>query len=416
MQRVRSHRPDYTIAIYMFILIAFGLVMMYNINPVLSQKLIAGSDGYYFERQLAYVAIAVIAWFIISRVYYEYLRHIALGLLVVTVVAMALLAIPELSFSKNGATRWLSLGPASFQPAELLKISFVLYLAVWLERKKEVLGSWQQAVVPFAVMLAFLSIFIVVFQRDMGTMMVVVFSSLALLFIAGARIQHFIALVAGLLGAGIAAIAVFPHRVERFLTFLSPTSDASGTGYHISQALIAIGSGGIFGLGLGKSIQIYGYLPEASNDSIFAVIAEEFGILGTSLVLVLFGLLVYRGVRVAISAPNNFARYLAFGITITFASQALINIAAMLSLVPLTGIPLPFISYGGSSLLVMVVCGAILFNISKYTVLSSYTHAPPLAVRSKRRQNSVIDLRSMALTSSKTATKSVGGVRHARSR
>jgi cell division protein FtsW len=161
---------------------------------------------------------------------------------------------------------------------------------------------------------------------------------------------------------------VAPHRLSRLATFLNPQLDASGTGYHINQALIAIGSGGIFGLGLGKSIQVYGYLPEAANDSIFAIIGEEFGMIGGLAIVVAFGILVYRGLQVARSAPDMFARLTATGIALWLLFQALINIGAMLSLVPLTGIPLPFISYGGTSLIISLFGAGILLNISKYTV------------------------------------------------
>jgi cell division protein FtsW len=163
-------------------------------------------------------------------------------------------------------------------------------------------------------------------------------------------------------------IIAFPHRMSRFLTFLHPMSDCKGSGYHICQSLIGIGSGGLFGVGLGKSIQIYGYLPEAPNDSIFAVIGEEFGLIGSLILIVLFGVLVYRGLEIVRRAPDMFSQLIATGITLIFLFQAFVNIAAMLSLVPLTGIPLPFVSYGGSSLVIMMLAAGLLFNISKYTV------------------------------------------------
>jgi len=185
------------------------------------------------------------------------------------------------------------------------------------------------------------------------------------------------------IGAGLAAIAAFPHRMSRILTFLDPTKDTSGTGYHINQALIAIGSGGVLGVGLGHSIQVYGYLPEAANDSIFAIIAEEFGLIGSLAIVTLFGFVVYRGLLVARSAPDTFSRLTATGISVWFGLQAAINIGAMLSIVPLTGIPLPWISYGGTSLIISMLGAGILLNISKYTIREESN-----ANRSERRGDS----------------------------
>jgi cell division protein FtsW len=220
---------------------------------------------------------------------------------------------------------------------------------------------------------------IAVLQRDMGTMMVLALTAVGMFFAAGLRWTH-LGLVAagGGLGA-VALIAAFPHRLSRVATFLNPTKDAMGSGYHINQALIAVGSGGFFGLGLGHSIQVYGYLPEAANDSIFAIIAEEFGFIGSVAVVALFGLLVYRGLQVARNAPDMFSRLVATGISLWLLFQAVINIGAMLSLLPLTGIPLPFISYGGTSLVISLFGAGILLNISKFT-----TREEGYADRSKR--------------------------------
>jgi cell division protein FtsW len=209
---------------------------------------------------------------------------------------------------------------------------------------------------------------VVVLQKDMGTAMVIALSTVGMYFAAGMLWRH-LGLVAAL---GAAASWVFimmaPHRVSRLTTFLDPSHDATGQGYHINQALIAIGSGGVLGLGLGKSIQVYGYLPEAANDSIFAIIAEEFGLLGSIGIIVAFGVLAYRGLLVARSAPDTFSRLAATGISLWLLFQSVINIGAMLALVPLTGIPLPFISYGGTSLIISLLGAGILLNISKYTV------------------------------------------------
>ncbi|MBW3538558.1 putative lipid II flippase FtsW [Candidatus Parcubacteria bacterium] len=366
---LRGHQPDYVLALGVFVLLALGLVMMYSISPVLSYKLLGSTTrNYYFFGQMLNIAVGLVGWIVAAKIDYRRWRKLSPLLMLVAVVMLLLLLVPGLSITEKGATRWLKLGPASFQPAELAKLAAILYLAVWFERRKEAIRTFWDGLVPFAVMLAAISFVIVVLQRDMGTMLVLALATSGIYFVAGGKLSHLMALATSALALVWLAIISFPHRVERLSTFLDPSKDPTGQGYHIGQALIAIGSGGIWGLGLGKSIQIYGYLPEAANDSIFAIIAEEFGLLGALVVLGLFGLLAYRGFKIARAAPDSFARLTAVGISLWLFFQAIINIAAMLSLVPLTGIPLPFISYGGSSMLLSLIGTGILLNISKYTI------------------------------------------------
>ncbi|MEO7617772.1 MAG: putative peptidoglycan glycosyltransferase FtsW, partial [Candidatus Saccharibacteria bacterium] len=293
------------------------------------------------------------------------------------------LLIPGISHSSHGATRWIDVGPFSIQPAEVMKIALILYLATWFEQRSDDIRSFMDGVIPFMIMVGSACFVIVVFQRDMGTMLVLAGAAVAMYFTAGIRWTHLSLLMGTGLAAGLAAIVAFPHRMSRVLTFLDPTKDASGSGYHINQALIAIGSGGVLGVGLGHSIQVYGYLPEAANDSIFAIIAEEFGLIGSFAIILLFGFVVYRGLKVAQAAPDTFSRLTATGISTWFGLQAVINIGAMLSLVPLTGIPLPWISYGGTSLIISMFGAGILLNISKYTIREE-SHAN----RSERRGDS----------------------------
>lgn len=378
----RAHHPDYVLAISVFVLLAVGLIMMYSVSPVLSHKLLGSvSRNYYFVGQLGSIAVGMLAWVLFSQVHYSYWKKWAKPMLTLAAIMLVALLVPALSFSKNGATRWLQLGPVTFQPAEFLKLALVLYLAKWFEQRGEAIRSFWDGLMPFTILLAISSFVVVVMQRDMGTMLVVAAAAVSMYFVAGARLSHFGGLLAAGLAASWLAIIAFPHRLARLTTFLDPGKDASGAGYHINQALIAIGSGGFLGLGLGKSIQLYGYLPEAANDSIFAIIAEEFGFVGSFMVLGLFALLAYRGFKVAELAPDQFARLTAVGISAWMLSQAVINVAAMLSLVPLTGIPLPFISYGGSSLLLSLAAAGILLNISKYT-LREVENADP---RQRRR-------------------------------
>jgi cell division protein FtsW len=365
----RTHHPDYAIALVVTVLLAVGLVMMYSISPILSHRAVGTADrNIYFLNQIKFVGAGVLAWIIATAIPYYKWRAWAPRLMGVAVAGLVLLMVPGLAHSSNGATRWLNLGFFSVQPAEILKLALILYLARWFEAHQEEIGSFWDGVIPFSIMVAMAGFVIVILQRDMGTAMVLLLTVLGMYFVAGMRWRHLVALVGAGVAAGWAAVAMFPHRLSRLATFLDPSKDVTGQGYHINQALIAIGSGGILGLGLGHSIQVYGYLPEAANDSIFAIIAEEFGLLGGVAIAGLFGFLAYRGLMVARAAPDVFGRLVATGIALWLAFQAAINIGAMLSLVPLTGIPLPFISYGGTSLVISLLGAGILLNISKYTV------------------------------------------------
>jgi cell division protein FtsW len=344
-------------------------VVMYSISPIQSQKLFGSTtQNYYFYKHLQYAAIGLVAFLVGSRIHYQRWQSMATPLVALAFLAMLVILIPAFSLSQLGATRWLRLGPFSFQPAELMKLALVVYLSHWLSDSMRDPKSISQTVVPFGLILAAVSLIVVVWQKDMGTMMVLGSAAIGVLYVGGVRASHLAGLLASAAIASWVLIAAFPHRVERILAFLKPGQDSvTGASYHISQALIAVGTGGLFGVGLGRSIQVYGYLPEAPNDSIFAIIAEEFGLLGSMVLLAVIGLLVYRAFRVARYAPDNFSRLLATGIGLWIMSQAVINIAAMLALIPLTGIPLPFISFGGSSLIMSMLAVGILVNISKYT-------------------------------------------------
>ncbi len=368
-REVRAHHPDYVIALVVAILLALGLVMIYSISPILSHKLVGSADrNFYFLNQIKYVVLGIGVWVVVTAVPYERWRRWAPWLLVAAGVGVVALLVPGLADSSHGATRWLRLGPVSIQPAEILKVALILYLAMWFEKRRAELGSAMDGVVPFGIMAGVACFVIVVFQRDMGTAMVLGLTAVGMYFAAGMKWRHFLGLSAVAGALAWAAVALFPHRLSRLATFLDPGKDVTGQGYHINQALIAIGSGGLAGVGLGHSIQVYGYLPEAANDSIFAVIAEEFGVIGSVVIVGLFLVLVYRGLQVARNAPDMFGRLAATGVSLWMLFQTVINVGAMLALMPLTGIPLPFISYGGTSLIISLLGVGILLNISKYTV------------------------------------------------
>lgn len=287
-----------------------------------------------------------------------------LGLSIVLLVAVFL---PGVGFRHNGAARWINLGFTSLQPSEPIKLALILFLASWFEKKGDDVRDLYKGTLPFLAIVCVVAGLILI-QPDMGTASVIVSTAGIMFLTAGASATHIMGLVlvgmAGIWGLIMAA----PYRMARLTIFLNPSSDSSGAGYQIRQALVAIGSGGIFGLGFGRSIQKFNYLPEAATDSIFAVISEELGLIRAGMLVFVILLFVLRGYKIAKEAPDVFARLTAAGITTWVAAQSFINILAILGLMPLTGVPLPFISYGGTSLVMLLAACGILLNISKHAV------------------------------------------------
>lgn len=351
----QKQKPDYLLVLVVFGLTLFGLLMVYDASVVEAYHKF--SDKYFYLRQqLKWVGLGLVSSLIFAKIDYHKLSKIAgLGILV-TIILLILVLIPNIGIKAMGAKRWINLAGFSLQPAELTKLGFVLYLASWLSK--------QRRTFPLLI-LSGLILCLIVLQPDLGTAVVIITSGFLVYFVAGAPL-FYLSLLAllGLLG-GLGIIWISPYRRQRLLTFLDPTTDPLGASYHIRQALIAIGSGGLFGLGLGRSRQKYEYLPAATTDSIFAVIAEETGFMGSLAVILAFLFLFWRGIKIAKEAPDCFGQFLATGITSWIATQALVNLAAMVALVPLTGVPLPFISYGGSSMITSLSGMGILLNISK---------------------------------------------------
>lgn len=369
----RKHKPDYGLLLIILLLIVLGLIVIYSISPALSYRLIGQSnENYFLYRQLIHIFVALAGFTVASLLPIQFWKKILPFLIIATVISTLLLLIPGISITQNGATRWIGSGNFSFQPAELLKLTLVLYLAFVLgKRRLEEINDPATTVWPISFLLLLVAIAVVFIQKDMGTMLVMVAIVLGMLYLAGLELRQMAAITGSLAGLMLLAIIMFPHRIARLLTFLNPQGDVQGAGYHINQALIAVGSGGILGVGLGRSIQAYGYLPEAANDSIFAIFAEKFGFIGTVFILILFTILTYKIFKVAQKTDDNVIRLLVSGVGLWFASHIVINIGAMLALLPLTGITLPFLSYGGSSLLLMMIALGIVFKASKQTSLSS---------------------------------------------
>ena len=355
-------RGDRALLLAVAALTAFGLVMVFSASEV-QGWLWFHNAAYYFERQLMWLALGVILLFAGATLDYHRLRPLAMPLGLVTVALMVLVLLPHFGVEVNGARRWLRLGPLQMQPAELAKIAAIVFMALWLERHRERLSSLENGVVPFLALLGF-TILLVILERDLGTTLVIAGILLAQFLVAGGRKRHVLLLALIMALCVCLFIRMEPYRLHRILAFVDPWSDPLNTGFQAIQSVVALGSGGFAGLGLGHSIQKYQWLPFAHTDFIFAIVGEETGLMGTSAVLALFGLFAYRGYRVALKAPDAFGSLLACGVTTWIALQALINIAAVTVTLPTTGIPLPFISYGGSSLAITLLAVGILINVS----------------------------------------------------
>ena len=311
--------------------------------------------------------VLLIGFFVAQYIPYRFWRRVALPLLVGALVLMALVFIPDLGLSAKGATRWLRFGSLVFQPAEIMKLAFVLYLASWLDARRKDVSSVSYGTIPFTIMLGIVSIFLIM-QRDIGTLGIIVVSSCILYYLGGARAPQIAMLV--MLGAMLLVLVTqfgssSSYRSERLRVFFDSAHYQQDTGYQIKQALIAIGSGGIPGRGFGFGVQKYGYLPEPMGDSIFAIFAEETGFIGACMLIALFLAFIWRGFLIAKRAPDVFGKLLAGGIIIGITTQAFVNMAAISGLLPLTGVPLPFVSYGSTSLAITLASTGILLNISK---------------------------------------------------
>ena len=340
------------------VLSLFGLLMVYDSSVAIALR--DFSNQYYFLReQVKWLAVGLAVFGFFSLVDYHQWARFAVPALVLTLVFLATVFIPGIGVEALGARRWVNLGLFIFQPAELAKLTLTIYLSAWFASRE--VGR----TAAFLVLLAMV-IGLVVLEPDLGTAAVILGTALVLYFTSGAPVWQFGLLIPAVAAALGALALASPYRFRRVATFLNPESDPLGASYQIRQVLLALGSGGLFGIGIGKSRQKYEYLPEANTDSIFAIIAEEIGFIGATAVIVLFLFLIWRGFRIAKRAPDSFGRMLATGIASWIGIQTAVNLAANVALIPLTGVPLPLISYGGSSLVVTLAGLGILLNISRH--------------------------------------------------
>ncbi|MFA6391427.1 MAG: putative lipid II flippase FtsW [Patescibacteria group bacterium] len=370
MKLEQHSQTDYVLIAIVFIIIFFGLIMLSSASSVIAYQNYQDSNYLWKHQLFNGVLLGLLFMFIASKIHYLKWQKFAIPMLAITILALFLVLASGAGISSGGATRWINLGFFSFQPSELAKLTFIIYLATWFSKKGKLMNDFAYGFVPFLVLLGIITILIMM-QPDLGTMTVIALVSVAVFFIAGGSIKNILLIVTGGISLFAILIKIAPYRAARLSVFLNPELDPQGIGYHINQALLAIGSGGLLGLGLGRSRQKYNYLPEATTDSIFAIIAEELGLIISVLLIALFAILMIRGFKIARNAPDQFGKLLAAGITCWFTIQAVINIGAMVSLLPLTGIPLPFVSYGSSAIVISMAAIGILINISKYSTQTS---------------------------------------------
>jgi cell division protein FtsW len=383
---VRRHRPDYMIVLYMGILMLIGLVIIYAIGPqranVLNNAIGSNfSDTYFFIKQTTSLLLALVAFVVMANLPYAFvMKHgmkvMIVGLIACTVLAIAAAANLSIAEEINGASRWFNLGIfGSLQPAEILKFGLLLYLAVFLGTKAKLgkLNDVRETLIPVGIISAISLGFIVVIQQDLGTGIALTVIILTMLFMAGMSKKISLIIIGIVLVTGVAFIVSAPHRIERVVTYLkgdSTSTDDAGS-YHIQHAKIAIGTGFLFGVGIGNSVQATGYLPEAINDSVFAILGETFGFVGLIALMALFVALLLRLLKVMDHLVDIHLKLLVAGVFGWFGAHVILNIAAMIGIFPLTGITLPLLSFGGTSMIFITAALGLVFQLSRYTIHSS---------------------------------------------
>ncbi|ARK31780.1 putative lipid II flippase FtsW [Halalkalibacter krulwichiae] len=358
---------DWLLIITTFLLAAFGLIMVFSSSYAIGIVGDSGNPYTFIQRQIVWFALASVAFFIVMHFPYRLYRKLSPIIILLSIIALILVKMPGLGVNINGAERWIDLGPLRIQPSEFVKLGMIIYLAQVYSQKQAYIDQFIKGVMPPLVVVGFVFALIML-QPDLGTATSILLVTLLLVFFSGAKWRHLI----GLAGVGISLFIVFalsaPYRVRRLTSFQDPFADPSGTGHQVIQSYIAMAHGGLTGTGLGQSVQKLFYLPEAHTDFILAVVSEELGLLGVLFVLGAHGVILTRGVMIGAQCKNPFGSLLAFGIVFQIAIQIVFNVGAVTGLLPITGIPLPLISNGGSSLLITLISLAILANISRNNI------------------------------------------------
>jgi cell division protein FtsW len=355
--------PDSTLFGVVAALVGLGLIMIFSASSATAARSFHDVT-YFLKRQLLWLAIGLVAGIATYRIDYRKLAGIARPLFLLNLVLLILVLIPHVGVASNGARRWLGISALSIQPSEFAKLTLVLYLASVLAKSGGTVRDLRRGLFPLAT-LALIYGGLVLMEPDMGTTTLLVMTAFTMFYAAGARISHLLLLTVAMLPPAAVAVLHSDYKRARVLAFLDPWKDPQNTGFHIVQSLLALGSGGVFGLGLGVSRQKFFWLPEPYTDFIFAILGEELGLIGAIAVVALFVILAYRAIRIAVAAPDRFGFFVAVGCTATIVIQAFVNIGVVTSSWPVTGVPLPFVSFGGSSLVVNIVAVALLINIGR---------------------------------------------------
>ncbi|MGY0692297.1 stage V sporulation protein E [Virgibacillus sp. FSP13] len=363
----QQNAPDYTLLGVILALLLVGIVMVYSSSYVWAEYKY-GDSIFYLKRQLLFTGVGLVGMFFIMAIPYGTWHKYAKVILFSCFVLLLLVLVPGIGMTRGGAQSWIGVGAFSIQPSEFMKLGLIIYLSVYLATNQKYITSFKKGFLP-SLLLVFTVFGLIMLQPDLGTGVVLVLTCMVLIFTAGAKLSHFIGLGGlGLVGFLLLIISA-PYRINRITAFLNPWEDPQNTGFQIIQSLYAIGPGGLMGLGLGESIQKYFYLPEPQTDFIFAILGEELGFIGGTVVIGLFGLLFWRGIKISLAAPDPFGRFLALGIVSMLTIQVMINISVVIGLIPVTGITLPFLSYGGSSLTLTLCSVGVLLNVSRYSTL-----------------------------------------------
>ena len=354
-------KMDYSFLAVVLILLCYGLIMVFSASSASAHYQFG--DAYYFiKRQFAWAAIGIITMLMISRISYKTIYKYALHLMVITIIMLIL--VPIVGIEAKGAKRWLGFGAVSFQPSEVAKFAVIVFLARSLTVNGEALKTFTKGFLPYVCIIGLMALLVFI-EPHLSGAVVIALTGFIILWAAGAKLSHFLTI--GLPAVAVLIVAIFSaeYRADRFLAFLDPFKYKQSEGYQIVQSLYAIGSGGFFGLGLGQSRQKYLYLPEAQNDFVFSIICEELGFIGATLMIVLFALLLWKGIKIACNAPDKFSKLTVLGIMGLIAVQVILNIAVVTSSMPATGMPLPFFSYGGTSLVFILAQMGVVLSISR---------------------------------------------------
>ena len=361
---MKNKNIDLILLISVIAISIFGIIMIYSSSNIWAEYKF--NDAFkYLKMQGLFLIVGIVLMIIISKIPYKYYLDKANIILVICFVLLILVLIPGIGKIRNGSRSWFGVGGLGIQPSEFMKLALIIFISKYLHKNERNNISIKKDILPI-LFITLLTFGLIMLQPDFGTGVIIVMSIIGILFISGLKMRFFI--IAGIFGAvgAVVLILIAPYRFERILSFINPWVDPLGTGFQAIQSLFAIGPGGLLGLGLGNSIQKHFYLPEPQTDFIFAIISEELGFLGVLIVSALFLTIIDRGMKISLNAKDLFSKYLSFGITFSLAFQALLNLMVVVSLIPITGVTLPFLSYGGSSLLITLCSMGILLNISRY--------------------------------------------------